>query len=543
LFQPLADKPFKMLDYKNIKEGWSYNSVDYKITGEWAWSETPTPGAVNVFKTINHQPEAEFSFKSPTLVGIPVIFDSSDTYDQDDDKLKYAWDFGDGFKNNLANPEHTYLKIGVYKVKLEVSDGQATGTREKNIKAVNSFSEITNAGEIAALSEAVRNGSLIINEVFPNPPGADTEKEWLEIKSKSEFEINLLNWRLENSNGKYKFDNAQTLEAGAFYVLDNVKSRLALKNTDDVLSLYNNLDELVDQVEYVGAVQGETYARGANNNWFWTTRLTPGEENIISLTESKSEIVTRASNAAGGADSYIETTLEKIKELDPGSLVIVKGTVAVEPGILGVQIFYIVGSPGMQIYNYKKDFPALRVGDYVEVAGELAQTQGEFRIKTKDKSSISLIGHKALPVALAVKGDEISEENIGQLITITGEITDKKSASLYVDDGSGEIFIYIKQNTGIDIKSLAAGQKVSITGILSKTQTGLRLLPRFQSDIAIVEAGGGLEPQVLGETVQAQEWDLAERDKKLELFRYLLIIAGGVIIVLAGLFIKAKKKI
>jgi PKD repeat protein len=470
-----------------------------------------------------------------------VNFDISDTNDADDDKLTYAWDFGDGFKNNLANAEHTYLKAGIYKVKLEVSDGQETVIKEKSIKVVNTLEELNSVTEINTLNDDKDN--IIINEILPNPKGADTDNEWVELKNQSLASINLLNWRIENSNGKYKFDEAQILEPGTFYVLDNIKSKLAFKNTDDVISLYNDLDELIDRVEYAGAIQGEAYARGANNKWFWTTALTLGQENIISLSDSevikKNQVLGVKLNTAG----YIETDLEKVRELEIGSLVKVKGTVAVEPGVLGVQIFYIVGSPGMQIYNYKKDFPILKVGDYIEVAGELVQTQGEFRIKTKDKSGINLIEHKDPPVALALKGDEISEENIGQLITITGEITDKKSASLYVDDGSDEVFVYIKQNANIDTKSLAAGQKISIAGILSKAATGLRLLPRCQEDIKTVVLSNSLEPQVLGEVSSAGEWDLAERDKKLELFKYLLIIAGGVIILLGVLFIKAKKRV
>jgi hypothetical protein len=66
-------------------------------------------------------------------------------------------------------------------------------------------------------------------------------------------------------------------------------------------------------------------------------------------------------------------------------------------------------------------------------------------------------------------------------------------------------------------------------------------LPRYQADIVKINQAG-LAPQVLGATIEAEEWAVAERDKKLELFKYLLIIAGGVIAVLAGLFIRIKRK-
>ena len=82
------------------------------------------------------------------------------------------------------------------------------------------------------------------------------------------------------------------------------------------------------------------------------------------------------------------TTLEKIRDEDIGDKVVVTGVVAVEPGVLGTQYFYIVGSPGVQVYMYKKDFPDLKIGDRVEVMGELSESGGEARLKTSEKSDI-----------------------------------------------------------------------------------------------------------------------------------------------------------
>ncbi|MDO8593132.1 MAG: lamin tail domain-containing protein [bacterium] len=547
LFQPLADKAMQIAAYKNVEEGWSYNLTPLTPLlkgGEWTWSETLTPGAANVIKAANHAPEVSFSFKSPAPVNTAVMFDSSDTADADGDKLTYAWDFGDGFKNALANPDHTYAKTGIYKVKLAVSDGKETAEKEKSVKVVGNPGDIANVREIASLPPVARNDNVVINEVLPNPEGADTGREWLELKNKSAGKINLLNWRVENGNGKYKFANDLWLEAGNFYVLDNSLSQLAFKNSSDVINLYNDLDELADSVEYASAVQGESYARGANGKWFWTTKLTPGSENIISAAESGERIMNNELRITRTANQYVETTLEKVRDLEVGSLVKVKGTVAVEPGILGAQIFYIVGSPGMQIYNYKKDFPALKVGDYVEVQGELAQTQAELRIKTKDKTDIKIAAHQAPPVALAVASDAVNEDNVGQLVVVSGEITDKKSSTIYLDDGNDEVLVYIKKNTGISTKNLAPGQIVAVTGIVSKTSGGARLLPRSKDDIAVIAgAAAELAPQVLGEVASGNEWEVAARDKKNELFKYLLIIAGGIVIVLAGLLVKAGKKV
>jgi len=610
LYQPLADKPVMTVIYKNVKEGWSYNldnppnplyqggaAQGGKLDGEWQWSETITPGAANVVLAVNHAPIVEFSWQKDILAGRPVIFDSSDTDDLDGDSLKYTWDFGDGFKNSLANPEHTFFKAGLYQVKLAVSDGKEIAEKVKSLKIVagSSAGGVNAETPLTPLLKGGENG-IIINEIFPDPTGADIGQEWAELKNQGSAKINLLNWRLENGNGKYKFKNDLWLEVENFYVLNNTVSKLAFKNSEDIISLYDDLDALADQAEYTQAVQGQAYARGQNGKWFWTTKLTPSAENVISLAGSQSLVVNRAAGAAAEAGDYVETTLAQVKEMELGSLVKARGVVAVEPGILGAQIFYIISSStdaeasaakpadagnslvaetatlaaalnggiiaagqdvavdklagkqamaGIQIYNYKKDFPTLEVGDYIEVAGELAETQGELRIKTKIKNDISVKAHQTPPPALALNCDQVNEEAVGQLISLAGEITAKKSSAFYLDDGGDEVLVYLKKTAGIETKSLAAGQMVAATGILSKTGTGLRLLPRSNDDIVKinrVNEAADLKPQVLGEADQPAEWAVAERDKKLELFKYLLIIAGGIIIILVGLFIKAAIK-
>ena len=37
---------------------------------------------------------------------------------------------------------------------------------------------------------------------------------------------------------------------------------------------------IIEEIEYETVVEGEAYARGKNNKWFWTTVVTPGEENF-----------------------------------------------------------------------------------------------------------------------------------------------------------------------------------------------------------------------------------------------------------------------
>lgn len=540
LFQPLADKPIQTVKYKNVKEGNGYNLILPIINKqeEYDWSETITRGSVNIIKIINHQPKVAFDVQDKIIAGQQIVFDSSDTFDQDGDNLKFSWNFGDGTKLTLPSPEHTFLRPGVYTVSLIVSDGQSDVKKEKNIKVLDLYFLNSQNSLIPFLK--IGKGDVVINEIFPNPAGIDKNNEWLELKNQSSYKINLLDWQIENNNGKYKFKNDLWLESENFYLLTNKKSEWAFKNNSDIISLYDNTDKLIDKVEYTEAVQNEAYSRGENDKWFWTSVPTPGIKNIINISKSYDKINNQVAGIKISKEGVIETTLEKIKEYEVGDLIKVKGKVAVEPEILGAQIFYIVGSPGIQIYNYKKEFPNLKIGDYIEVAGELSEINGERRLKTKELADIKILEHQNAPVAQVLSCDKVNEEYIGQLISITGEVTDRKSSTVYLDDGNDEIVVYIKRATGIKPSSLVDGKTYAITGVVVKTQSGLRLMPRSSNDI-VVQNQTSENSDVLGEVVVGNERQVASRDKKLELFKYLLIIAGGTIILLIGLMIKIWK--
>ncbi len=516
------------------------------------WSEIVTPGAINEIKTVNHPPLVDFDCPEEVLVGVPIVFDSSDTIDEDGDNLIYFWDFSDAATNTLPCPEHTFFQVGAYTVKLTISDGEHEVEKEKIVRVMSSLKgDKANLTGPYPLAEAglQDDSGIIINEFLPNPEGSDLKGEWIEIYNQGETRINLLNWRLDDIEGgskPYTFVDDFWLRAGRYFVMDRAESGLALNNSNEAVRLFNDLDELIDEVEYEKAIEGESYARGINDKWFWTTALTPGEDNIISVADSESVIkVTRSLDSKTKKTKekvVVETSLEKIKELEVGDLVKVAGIVAVLPGILGSQYFYIVGSPGIQVYNYKKDFPNLKVGDYIEVQGELSMSSGELRLKTKTSDDFKVIEHREPPIANKLTCEKVNEENVGQLISVTGEVVERKSSIVYLDDGTDEILIYIKKATGINAKNIKEGEIITVTGLLGRTKSGIRIMPRSIDDIIKKDPQTHISTvgQVLGEVAVSDEWAIAQRDKKLELFKYLLILAGGVIIVLSGLLVKAR---
>jgi len=53
-----------------------------------------------------------------------IQFDSSETFDVENNIESYEWEFGDGIKSSKPNPTHVYSKEGIYPVKLTVIDAE-----------------------------------------------------------------------------------------------------------------------------------------------------------------------------------------------------------------------------------------------------------------------------------------------------------------------------------------------------------------------------------------------------------------------------------
>jgi len=151
LFAPGKSRAAQLLEYGPALEGASFSdteNIDLKnvssstkiflrnslMLNRWVWSAEPTPGRPNQIKTANYPPKISFSAPDKIITGAPIIFDASDSFDENGDALSFSWDFGDGTQLNLETPAHSFLKPGNYKIKLAVSDGQNSSLVEKILK-------------------------------------------------------------------------------------------------------------------------------------------------------------------------------------------------------------------------------------------------------------------------------------------------------------------------------------------------------------------------------------------------------------------------
>lgn len=237
--------------------------------------------------------------------------------------------------------------------------------------------------------------------------------------------------------------------------------------------------------------------------------------------------------------NYIDTDIANLRNLEKDAPVRVKGVVAVEPATLWKTIFYIVaeeGQSGVQIYMYKQDWPELNLGDLIQVKGVISESGGERRIKVKEKQDFHLLDHLSLPRAQEISISQINEKRIGTLVEIKGQLIEKKGDSFYVDDGTGEIRVVIKPEADIDKAQFNEGDWLSLTGLISQTSKGYRLLPRFPEDLKLESSGQS------SKISSVRQLDIPPRDRGGNLAKYLTVAAIGLTASLVGLARRWKNK-
>lgn len=282
--------------------------------------------------------------------------------------------------------------------------------------------------------------------------------------------------------------------------------------------------QTIEKIIKIGLVSGKISTE--------TKPLTKKEETPVAMSLNNPTI--KPTSTAVSTNYFPGNYLEpsEVRKLPLNSQVTTRGLVAVEPNILGKTIFYLAGS-GIQIYSYYQDFPELKLGDYIEVRGTTSEAGGEMRIKTKSQKDIMVLEHRQAPEPHQLAIMDINEETEGYLTTIKGEIVEISGDNLYLDDGTEEAKIYIKPETGINIKDFSEGQTIKVTGLVSQTASGYRLLPRYPEDIEIINI-----EQPLNTNGESEKSRLPHHP----LTKYLIAAAMALAIIILGLIWQSRRK-
>ena len=493
--------------------------------GLFVWTTQATPQAANVILKQAIPPVIIIDDIADVVVGEPIVFDASDTYDPDGDIRRIEWNFGNG--HIFENPTLTFsfATPGQQEVSVVAID------TEGNSSTTSLMIDVLLFDGVGGYVSSVPVENLVVSEVFPNPPGADTE-EFIELYNPTDTPIDISFFRLDDSDGgsrPYHIPAGTIIQPDTYEVFFRDETRLALNNSSDSVRILYPDHTVALELLFDDIVDGASYAFDGQD-WCWTVSSTPGALNYCEVALSG-----RASKIAKGS-AAVSVPLSQLRDADVGDRVITRGVVSVLPGVLSSQYMYIsqTDMPGVQVYLYNKSFPSLLVGDMIEVTGELSEVQGETRIKIKEATDIDIVGrgHEVIPLSIAIV--DISEVHEGSLLRIEGEVTEAKGSYLYVDDGTQELKVYMKKSVGISTKQFGLGTTVQVVGILGQTDASYQLLPRSIQDIVVL-------PRDEEDMLVNQETQMVVSSSFNTVQTYLTVTAGGLTSIIVGLVMKARQ--
>ena len=187
-------------------------------------------------------------------------------------------------------------------------------------------------------------------------------------------------------------------------------------------------------------------------------------------------------------------SIAEARALPPNTVVTVDGSVTTPSGAFESS-FFDVGF-GLQdksggIYVSLQTNLSVAPRAQARVTGTLTNVFGLLTLMPADPSDVKIHGAGPKVQAKFVSTGAVGEATEGRLVQVVGTITQAPASDLpyghkfFVDDGSGELQIFVNTQTGIDLSGLAVGQTVSVTGFSSQFDTHYEIDPRSPADIVV----------------------------------------------------------
>ena len=317
---------------------------------------------------------------------------------------------------------------------------------------------------------------IIINELLPNPVGADEENEWIELLNQCNYQVNLRNWFIDDGqfgSKPYLINADLIISPNGYAVIYALDSKIILNNTTDSVRLFNPSLQLTDEISYGDVIENNSYAK-FDDGWRWTSILTPNTINI---------------DANQIDDNANVEKIADLKNTSHDKQINISGYANVGTDTFSSQYFYIQDdSAGVQIYNYKGFAQHINIGDYLRIIGELSDT-AYLRVKA---SEINLVSVNNIVNSIEMTIGQINNDFEGKLIQTEGIITSKESNGFYIEKNNNKIRIVIKDKTEIKAKDYKTGDFIHITAVVSLSSNNeITLLPRAPTDIIITRPSVG----------------------------------------------------
>ncbi|HEU5131382.1 MAG TPA: hypothetical protein VFT26_04730 [Pyrinomonadaceae bacterium] len=189
-------------------------------------------------------------------------------------------------------------------------------------------------------------------------------------------------------------------------------------------------------------------------------------------------------------------SIAEARSLPLGTIVTIDGSVTVASGAFSSSTFdqgFAIQDRTGGIYISTSDNLGLAPRQQVRVTGTLADTLLPGLLVLVDVTDVKAHGRGPKVQPLPVATGDVNEATEGKIVRITGTITQPIINDLpfgfivIVNDGSGEINVFVTASTGIDVSGLSPGQTIEVTGFSGQFADHFEVDPRTQSDIRILD--------------------------------------------------------
>ncbi|WP_437935802.1 DNA-binding protein [Sorangium sp. So ce341] len=197
-------------------------------------------------------------------------------------------------------------------------------------------------------------------------------------------------------------------------------------------------------------------------------------------------------------DQEAVVTIAEARALAEGSTATVEGFATVAPGTFSSatseQGFALQDATG-GIYVSLPDALDVGLDARVRVTGQLGQTAQQTVLNAAAASVTVLDGTESIEPTDVMTGD-VGEPVEGLLVRVNGSVTtaveDEQpyGFQVYIDDGSGEVQVYVHVVDGqpvIDTASLEVGLAIQVTGLAAQYEETYEVAPRRAGDLVLVE--------------------------------------------------------
>ncbi len=363
-----------------------------------------------------------------------------------------------------------------------------------------------------------------LNEVLASPRDVDWDAggtadymdEWVELINAGESTVSLGGWKLadgppdggpesQQALGRtYTLPAGTLLAPGQFLLVFRQQSGLALDAGEEWVRLLLPDGGLADLFHYdVFSGYDRSWCRLPDGSGPWSRECqeTPGQANLArpgAATDHGDDGDERGGTAAArptAPASYGLVSITTARGLPDGARAELEGQVTALPNVFDDKQIYIQDATGgLLVYLRSGEWPPLSEGQWVRVRGRMGTLAGEREIKLTRIDDISTLA-PAEPLRPApITPGQVGEAYEGRLVTVTAPVVRYwGDTTLYLEDGSGQAKVTVKQATGMRRPYVQIGALWAVTGIVSQSDDsapydgGYRLLPRRPADLQALD--------------------------------------------------------